>query len=39
MCEVRGGEVDKKDALADEAIKPYDPNQGKRFAKYLPRWA
>ena len=28
-----------RDALEDGAIKPYDPNQGKRFAKYLPRWA
>lgn len=28
-----------REALADERIKPFDPNQGKKFAKYLPFWA
>ena len=28
-----------RDALADEVIKPYDPDQGKRHAKYVPFWA
>ena len=28
-----------RDALADEQIKPFDPAQGKKFAKYLPFWA
>lgn len=27
------------DALKDELIKPADPNQGKKYAKYLPHWA
>jgi predicted HTH transcriptional regulator len=28
-----------RDALADGVIKPYDPEQGKKYAKYLPAWA
>jgi predicted HTH transcriptional regulator len=28
-----------RDALADKVIKPYDPDQGKRHAKYVPFWA
>jgi ATP-dependent DNA helicase RecG len=28
-----------KDAMEDGWIKPFDPQQGKRFAKYLPKWA
>lgn len=28
-----------RDALEDEVIKPYDPAQGKKYAKYLPFWA
>lgn len=28
-----------RDALEDDRIKPYDPNQGKKYAKYLPFWA
>ncbi|MDP2240919.1 MAG: ATP-binding protein [Burkholderiales bacterium] len=28
-----------RDALEDGAVKPYDPDQGKRHAKYVPFWA
>lgn len=28
-----------RDAMEEGLIKPYDPDQGKRFAKYLPHWA
>lgn len=28
-----------RDAMEDGLIKPYDPEQGKKYAKYLPRWA
>ena len=28
-----------RDALEDGWIKPYDPDQGKKYARYLPRWA
>ena len=28
-----------RDAIEDEQIKPYDPAQGKKYAKYLPFWA
>lgn len=28
-----------RDAIEDGWIKPYDPDQGKKYAKYLPRWA
>jgi len=28
-----------RDALEDEKVKPYDPEQGKKYAKYLPIWA
>ncbi len=28
-----------RDALEDQLIKPYDPNQGKKYARYLPFWA
>lgn len=26
------------DAVKDGAIRPLDPNQSKKFAKYLPHW-
>jgi predicted HTH transcriptional regulator len=28
-----------RDALAEKLIKPYDPEQGKKYAKYIPFWA
>ena len=28
-----------RDALEDGRVKPYDPDQGKKYAKYLPFWA
>ena len=28
-----------KDALKNGVIKPYDPTQGRRNAKYVPTWA
>lgn len=28
-----------RDAIADGLVKPYDPEQGKKYAKYLPVWA
>jgi predicted HTH transcriptional regulator len=28
-----------RDALKDGRVKPYDPEQGKKYAKYLPFWA
>lgn len=28
-----------RDAMEDGVIKPYDPEQGKKYAKYLPHWA
>ncbi len=28
-----------KDALEDDLIKPYDPQQDKRHARYIPLWA
>lgn len=28
-----------RDALEDGVVKPYDPKQGKKYAKYLPFWA
>jgi len=28
-----------RDSLKDERVKPYDPEQGKKYAKYLPFWA
>jgi predicted HTH transcriptional regulator len=28
-----------RDALEDGRVKPYDPEQGKKYAKYLPFWA
>ena len=28
-----------RDATEDGLIKPYDPEQGKKYAKYLPWWA
>ena len=28
-----------RDAIGDGVIKPYDPEQGKKYAKYLPAWA
>ena len=28
-----------RDAMEDGLIKPYDPDQGKKYAKYLPFWA
>lgn len=27
-----------RDAMEDGLLKPYDPEQGKKYAKYLPRW-
>ena len=27
------------DAVKDGSIRPEDPNQGKKFAKYVPHWA
>ncbi len=27
------------DALQAERIKPFDPHQGRKYAKYLPFWA
>jgi len=28
-----------RETLEDGWVKPYDPNQGKKYAKYLPKWA
>jgi predicted HTH transcriptional regulator len=28
-----------RDAVEDKVIKPYDPQQGKKYARYLPWWA
>jgi predicted HTH transcriptional regulator len=28
-----------RDAIEDGWLKPYDPDQGKKYAKYLPGWA
>jgi predicted HTH transcriptional regulator len=28
-----------RDAIEDKIVKPYDPEQGKKYAKYLPFWA
>ena len=28
-----------RDAIEDKFVKPYDPEQGKKYAKYLPFWA
>lgn len=28
-----------RDAIEDGRVKPYDPDQGKKYAKYLPFWA
>ena len=28
-----------RDAITDGMLKPYDPEQGKKYAKYLPYWA
>lgn len=28
-----------RDAVEDGRVKPYDPDQGKKYAKYLPFWA
>jgi len=28
-----------RDTLGDSLIKPYDPDQGKKYAKYVPFWA
>jgi hypothetical protein len=28
-----------REALADGLIRAYDPDQGRRFARYLPFWA
>lgn len=28
-----------REAMEDNFVKPYDPNQGKKYAKYLPYWA
>lgn len=28
-----------REAMEDQLVKPYDPDQGKKYAKYLPYWA
>jgi len=28
-----------REAMEDHRVKPYDPDQGKKYAKYLPYWA
>jgi predicted HTH transcriptional regulator len=28
-----------REAMEDDLIKPYDPTQGKKYARYLPFWA
>ncbi len=28
-----------REAIEDRLVRPYDPNQGKKYAKYLPFWA
>ncbi len=28
-----------REAIEDKLVRPYDPNQGKKYAKYLPFWA
>ena len=28
-----------REAMEDQLVKPYDPDQGKKYAKYLPHWA
>lgn len=28
-----------REAMEDNKVKPYDPNQGRKYAKYLPFWA
>lgn len=28
-----------REAMEDGLVKPYDLNQGKKYAKYLPHWA
>jgi len=28
-----------REAMEDQLVKPYDPNQGKKYARYLPYWA
>lgn len=28
-----------RDTMDDGMIKPYDPNQGKKYARYVPFWA
>ena len=28
-----------RDAVKDGRVRPYDPDQGKKYAKYLPFWA
>lgn len=28
-----------RDTIEDDLIRPYDPNQGKKYAKYVPFWA
>ena len=28
-----------REAMEDHRVKPYDPDQGKKYAKYLPHWA
>ncbi len=28
-----------REAIEDKLVRPYDPKQGKKYAKYLPFWA
>ncbi|MDZ7617836.1 MAG: hypothetical protein U1E05_12595 [Patescibacteria group bacterium] len=28
-----------REAVEDKLVKPYDPKQGKKYAKYLPFWS
>jgi hypothetical protein len=28
-----------REAMEDGLIKPYDPNQGRKYARYIPHWA
>lgn len=28
-----------REAMEDGLIKPYDPHQGRKYARYIPHWA
>lgn len=28
-----------REAMEDQLVRPYDPGQGKKYAKYIPFWA